>query len=137
MKLVCLSREVIACAMKVHRSLGCGFLEVVYERALAVELKRRSIEFRRQASFPVFYENQPVGTFISDFVVENQLILELKATNELIHAFHAQLLNYLKASSLELGLLLNFGTTSLQIKRMANTQKAHPRLKQFQEPITK
>ena len=118
-----LSREVIGAAMRVHRHLGCGFLEIVYERALAVELQNRNLAFKRQTPFSVMFEGQLVGTFITDYVVENQLILELKASKGLTHACHSQLLNYLRASEIKLGLLLNFGTPSLQIKRVANSQQ--------------
>jgi len=106
--------------MKVHRLLGCGFLEIVYDRALAFELERKNIVFERQAVFPVRYGDQPIGTFIADYLVEKQLILELKASKGLTPACHSQLLNYLRASDLSVGLLLNFETTSLQIKRKGN-----------------
>ncbi len=108
-----LTREVIGCAMKVHPLLGCGFLEIV-------ELERKNIVFERQAVLPVRYGDQPIGSFIADYLVGKQLILELKASNGLTPACHSQLLNYLRASNLSLGLLLNFGTPSLQIKRKVN-----------------
>ncbi len=80
MDLDCLTQEVIACAMKVHRLLGCGFLEIVYDRAMAFELERKNIVFQRQAVLPVRYGDQPIGTFIADYLVEKQIILELKAS---------------------------------------------------------
>ncbi len=95
--------------MKVHRLLEFGLLEIV-------ELERKNIVFERQAVFPVRYGDQPIGTFIADYLVEKKLILELKASKGLTPACHSQLLNYLRASNLSLGLLLNFGTPSPQRK---------------------
>ena len=89
MELDCLTREVIGCAMKVHRLLGRGFLEIVYDRALAVELEGKNIVFERQAVFPVRYGDQPIGTFIVDYLVEKQLILELKASQGLTPTCHS------------------------------------------------
>ncbi len=106
--------------MKVPPLPECGFLDIVYDKALAFELERKNIVFERQAVFPGRYEDQPIGTFIADHLVEKQLILELKASQGLTPTCHSQLLNYLRASNLSLGLLLNFGTPSLQIKRKAN-----------------
>ena len=113
-----LSKRVIGCAIDVHRKLGCGFLEWIYENALEIELRKQDIQFKRQVPFAVYYQDQVIGKFIADCVVEEKLVLELKAMNRLNSIAEAQLLNYLKASGLSVGLLLNFGTTKLQIKRL-------------------
>jgi GxxExxY protein len=125
------SEKVIGCAMEVHRTLGCGFLEAVYERALAIEFRRHEIGFERQASFKISYKREPVGTYVADFLVENKLVLELKAASALTPVCRAQLLNYLHASGINVGLLINFGGTSLQIKRMVTRSNISEDLKKF------
>ena len=101
-----------------HRRLGCGFLESVYEKALAVELSTARIQFVRQAPLEVWYQGYLVGNFTVDFIIERQLLLELKAQKALTSTADAQLLNYLKATELNVGLLLNFGTTKIQLRRL-------------------
>jgi GxxExxY protein len=113
-----ISGKVIGCAMRVHRSLGCGFLESVYENAMAVELRMNCISFQRQVGFLVHYREQVVGKYQADVIVENKLLLELKAKKTLDKTSESQLLNYLNASNLKAGLLINFGSKSLQFKRM-------------------
>ena len=115
-----ISRLVIGCAMAVHRELGSGYLEVVYERALEIELKSKGIQFERQVSLPVTYKNKPVGTFIADMVVAGCLIIELKASASSTPKDEAQLINYLKASKIPVGLLFNFGSQSLKTKRLVH-----------------
>ena len=112
-----LTSDVINCALKVHKYLGSGFLESVYESALAHEFSKRRIEFERQPVLQVWYEDHLAGQYIADFIVEGKLLVELKALSNLNSACEAQLLNYLKATGLTIGLILNFGTTRLQIKR--------------------
>jgi GxxExxY protein len=112
-----LTGDVINCAVKVHRNLGSGFFQSVYESALAYEFSKRGIEFERQPSLEVWYEDHLAGKYIADFIVEGKLLVELKALSNLNSACEAQLLNYLKATRLTIGLILNFGTTRLQIKR--------------------
>ncbi len=112
------SRKVIGCAMRVHSTLGCGFLESVYEHALVIELQKHGVSFQRQVPYRVFYRNVRIGMYTADLVVEDCLLLELKASSSLIKANETQLLNYLNASSIKVGLLINFGSTSLQFKRM-------------------
>ena len=118
--------------MRVHSILGCGFLESVYENALAIELGLKGIFFERQVQLPVQFRQRLIGKYYVDFVVESELLLELKALKSLDNICEAQLLNYLKASRLSVGLLINFGSTSLQLKRMttrhvkANEQN-HPK----------
>ena len=113
-----LSGMVIGAAMEVHRLLGPGFLESVYEHALAVELTGLQIPFERQAPIRVMYKQAQVGEYRADFLVDGKIILEIKATTALIPEYHAQVLHYLTATGLRLALLLNFGTKSLQFKRI-------------------
>ena len=104
--------------MEVHRILGPGFLESVYEAALAHELTLRSIPFEQQKRLPVQYKGQPVGTYVADLVVDDKIVVELKAVSKLTPAHEAQAHNYLAATGLRLALLLNFGAPSLQQKRI-------------------
>ena len=113
-----ISRKVIGCAMSVHRALGCGFLENVYENALAIELHRNDVSFQRQIKLIVQYRSETVGTYCADLIIENKLLLELKATKSLDRTCETQLLNYPNASKTQVGLLINFGSKSLQFKRM-------------------
>ncbi len=113
-----LSGQVIGCAIEVHRALGTGFLESVYDNALAIELARNNIDYKRQFQIAVTYKNRPVGRFIADYLVDNMLILELKAIDKLNSNAQAQVLNYLKATGLQVGLIFNFGRTKLEIKRL-------------------
>jgi len=113
-----LSYAIVGAAMEVHRILGPGFLEAVYEAALAHELTLRGIPFERQKELPVYYKGQLVGHYVADFVVDGQIILELKAVSALTKAHEAQAHNYLAATGLSLAILLNFGAESLQQKRI-------------------
>ena len=116
-----LTRDIIGAAMEVHKILGAGFLESVYEEALAIEFDLRRIPYERQKPIDVRYKGRPTRQFACDFVVSSKVIVELKAIKGISDIEQAQLLNYLKASRLNLGLLLNFGCTSLEIKRMINS----------------
>lgn len=113
-----LSYAIVGAAMEVHRALGPGFLEAVYEAALAHELSLRDIPFERQKRLPVRYKGQLVGDYIADLVIENQIVLELKAVSKFNPAHKSQAHNYLAATGLRLAILLNFGTASLQQKRI-------------------
>jgi GxxExxY protein len=113
-----LTRSIIGAAMEVHRLLGPGFLESVYEHALAAELTERQIQFQRQTPISVRYKQTEVGEYRADFLVDRKVILEIKATTALIEEHHAQVLHYLAATGLRLALLLNFGAKSLQFKRI-------------------
>ena len=115
-----LTRKIIGSAMEVHTNLGCGFLESVYEEALAVEFGLHNITFERQRSIDVLYKGVPVKQFVCDFLVEDKVLVELKAIKQLTAVEEAQVLNYLKATDIELGLLLNFGASSLKYKRIIN-----------------
>ena len=115
-----LTKEIIGAAMEVHSTLGCRFLESVYEEALAVELGLRDVSFERQKPLDVFYKEKNVKQFVCDFLLAGAVLVGLKAIKELTGVETAQVLNYLKATSLKLGLLLNFGASSLQYKRVIN-----------------
>jgi GxxExxY protein len=116
---------IIGAAMEVHRVLGCGFLEPVYQEALAEEFAQRGIQFHQQVEFPVPYKGKLLeATYRADFVCFGTVIVEVKALTALGSTEEAQILNYLKASGLELGLLLNFGATSLQYRRFVRSTKA-------------
>lgn len=112
-----LSKCVIGCAMQVHRELGAGFLESVYHRALELELAESGIDFVSEQKLDVFYKSRIVGHFIADLIIEGHLIVELKAIETLATIHDVQLVNYLTATQKDIGLLLNFGTKSLQVKR--------------------
>ncbi|MBX3045930.1 MAG: GxxExxY protein [Anaerolineales bacterium] len=117
------TEAIIGAAFKVSNELGAGFLEKVYENAMAVELRQSNLHFSQQQLFTVRYKGVVVGEYIADFVIENRVILEIKALSALDKAHTAQCLNYLKASSLSLALLINFGSPRVQIKRIAGRQE--------------
>ena len=120
-----LSYQVVGAAMEVHRILGPGFLETVYQSALAHELTLRKIPFEQFKQLPVTYKDKPVGNYEADIVVNNAIILELKAANTLHQKHEAQAINYLVATGLQLAILLNFGGDSLQHKRLIRTRKTN------------
>ena len=124
-----LTEKIIGCAMKVHRHLGPGFLESVYRNALAFELRRAGLTVELETHVTVKYEHVIVGDFIADLVVSKAVICELKAAAGLSKADEVQLVNYLTATNHDTGLLLNFGTASLQFKRK------HRRKPSFQEDV--
>lgn len=113
-----LTEKTIGAAMEVHRELGCGFLEYVYEEALCYELDLKHISFERQKDIDIYYKDLIIPRkYKPDILIENKVIVEVKATQALTKIDEAQLLNYLKATQIRIGLLLNFGTKSLEIKR--------------------
>ena len=113
-----LTHKIIGAAMEVHRELGPGFLEYVYEESLCHELNLRGIYFERQKELDIYYKDLLIPKkYKPDLIIENKVIVELKATSGLMKIEEAQLLNYLKATKLRIGLLLNFGAESLEIKR--------------------
>ena len=113
-----LTEKIIGAAMEVHRVLGPGFLEYVYEEALVYELKLRKIPFERQKQLDIYYKDMLIPKkYTPDFTIEGKIIIEIKAVSNLTENDEAQLLNYLKATKLKIGLLLNFGQKSLKIKR--------------------
>ena len=117
-----LTGDIIGAAMEVHRQLGTGFLESVYEGALAVEFELKGIKFQRQKELSVFYKGKNVKRFVCDFIAENKVIVELKAIKQIREIEKLQVINYLKASGFEIALLLNFGNKSLEWKRLINTK---------------
>lgn len=119
-----LTRKIIGCAMKVHSALGCGFQEVIYQRALAIEMEKQGLKFAREMEMQVFYEGIDIGTRRVDFFVEDKIMTELKAVSGSNDRNLNQAVNYLEAFNLPVGLLLNFGSKSLEFKRTYNTR--HP-----------
>ena len=115
-----LTSKIIGCAMKVHSALGNGFQEVIYQRAMEIEMGDSGIAFKREFEMPVFYKQQQIGTRRVDFLAENLVSIELKALIQLEDVHLAQAINYLEAYDLEVGLLINFGARSLDFKRVAN-----------------
>ncbi|MCE9563409.1 MAG: GxxExxY protein [Planctomycetes bacterium] len=117
----------IGAAMEVHGQLGCGFLEAVYQEALEIELVARGIPFRPQVELPIRYKGRVLKTFYkADVLSHDAVAVEIKALSQLGPAEEAQVLNYLKATGYDTGLLLNFGRTSLQYKRYVRTQAENP-----------
>lgn len=112
-----LAGQVIGAAMEVHRCLGPGFLESVYEKALLIELETSKFTVEKQKPLQVIYKDQCVGDFIADIIVDKQLIIELKSVQSILPIHEVQLVNYLTATAIDEGLLLNFGTDSLQFKK--------------------
>ena len=123
-----LTSKIIGCAMAVHKVLGNGFQEVIYQRALEIEMGLASLSFSREHEMPIFYREQQIGTRRVDFLLENLISVELKATTKLEDVHLAQAINYLEAYNLEIGLLINFGETSLQFKRFTNKKFKSPTL---------
>jgi GxxExxY protein len=115
-----LTGKIIQCAYKVHKTLGFGFLENIYQNALLVELGKSGLEASKEKPIKVFYDGQMVGEYLADILVEDRIILELKSVKVLHPAHEAQLINYLKATGLEVGLLINFGD-QIEIKRKVLT----------------
>ena len=113
-----LTYRIIGCAMKFHRTLGAGFQEVIYQRALAIEMGRAGIDFGREVEQPILYDGVEIGSRRADFIVGNRVVVELKALTALENLHLAQVKNYVVAYGLELGLLLNFGGQSLEYRRI-------------------
>ena len=115
-----LSERIIGAAIQVHRELGPGFLESIYEEALKVELSKSQIKYETQKEIKIKYRDEEVGSHRLDMIVENQIIVELKATKDLVDVHYAQLRSYLKATGFKVGLLLNFAKPTVEIKRIVN-----------------
>ena len=122
-----ITQKIIGAAFEVHKFMGNGFQEVIYQRALAIEMRKAGLEFAREIEQDILYKDfqEPIGTRRTDFVVAREVLVELKAISALEDVHEAQILNYLKAYRLEIGLLLNFGAKSLEIKRLILTQPNH------------
>lgn len=119
-----LTHKIIGCSMKVHSFLGNGFQEVIYQRALAIEMEKQGLGYSREMKMTIYYEGVDIGTRRVDFFVENKIMVEMKASIELNDHHLNQCRNYLEAYNLPVGLLINFGSRSLQYKRVYNTK--HP-----------
>ena len=117
-----LTGKMIGCAMKVHRIIGLGFTEIICMRCLVIELRNAGLICESEVERDIFYEGTKVGSRRLDLLVENVVIVELKAVSEIEPLFYSQVLNYLKIFKIEVGLLINFGNTSLQYKRFANSK---------------
>lgn len=115
-----LTSKIIGCAMEVHKQLGNGFQEVIYQRALAIEFSLQGIAFEREFEMPIFYKGEQIGTRRVDFFVEETVMVEIKALISLEDVHLAQAINYLEAYNMEVGLLINFGSKSLEFKRVMN-----------------
>ena len=119
-----LTHKIIGCAMKVHSTLGNGFQEVIYQRALAIEMEKQELGFQREMEMDIYYEERNIGTRRVDFFVENKIMVELKAVIKLEDTHLAQAMNYCQAYNLPIGLLINFGARSMEFKRVYNVN--HP-----------
>lgn len=117
-----LTGKIIGCSMEVHKLLGNGFQEVIYQRALEKEMALQELSFAREFEMPIFYKEEQIGTRRVDFLVEEVISVELKALVKLEDVHLAQAINYLEAYNLEIGLLVNFGAKSLEFKRLINSK---------------
>jgi GxxExxY protein len=119
-----LTHKIIGCAMKVHSTLGSGFQEVIYQRALSIEMAKQGLGFGREIEMTIFYDGIDIGTRRVDFFVQDKIMVELKAVSILNDLHLAQAMNYLEAYKLPVGLLINFGSKSMEFKRVYNIK--HP-----------
>jgi len=118
-----LTGKIIGCALEVHKTLGNGFQEVIYQRALEIEMTQQGLTFSREHEMDIFYKGIKIGNRRVDFFVEDKVMVEIKAVIQLEDVHLAQAINYLEAYGLEVGLLINFGSHSMQFKRMMKPQK--------------
>jgi GxxExxY protein len=123
-----ITRKIIGCSMEVHRYFGNGFQEKIYQRALKIEMEQQGLSFSREHEMQIQYKGVDIGTRRVDFFVEEKIMVEIKAVIELEDVHLAQAINYLEVSGLEIGLLINFGSRSLQFKRLVKTIKKKPEL---------
>ena len=121
-----ITHKIIGCAMKVHSTLGNGFQEVIYQRALEIEMAQQGLTASREHEMDIFYKGIKIGNRRVDFFVEGKVMVEIKAVKELEDVHLAQAINYLEAYGVEIGLLLNFGNRSLQFKRVMKPNKSRP-----------
>lgn len=124
-----LTHKIIGCAMQVHRFLGNGFQEVIYQRALAIEMRIAALEFEREKEMPIFYRDENIGTRRVDFFVEGKVMVEIKAIEKLEDVHKAQAINYCEAYNIADGILINFGGKSLDFKRVYNKNLVNPVIK--------
>jgi GxxExxY protein len=128
-----ITKRIIGCAMRVHSTLGNGFQEVIYQRALAIEMQYDNLNFEREKEMDIFYRGEKIGTRRVDFFVEDCIMVELKALIQLEDVHLAQARNYLEAYHMEIGLLLNFGARSMEFKRVFNKPLSEPGLDRFKD----
>ena len=121
-----LTRKIIGCAMEVHNTIGNGFQEVIYQRALAIEFKFQGLSFDREKEMPLTYRGQSIGTRRVDFFVEQKVMVEIKAIEQLLPVNKTQAFNYCEAYNIADGLLINFGAMSLEFKRVYNKYLVQP-----------
>jgi len=121
-----LSEKIIGCAYTVANTLGAGFLEKVYENAFAHELRKQGLEVAQQSGITVYYDGIVAGEYIADLLVENEILVELKAVKSLDNVHMAQCMNYLKATKLQACLLINFGVPHIEVKRIVNSRQQNP-----------
>jgi len=121
-----LTHKIIGCAMQVHRILGNGFQEVIYQRALAIEMRLAGLEFEREKEMQIFYREEEIGTRRVDFFVDGKVMVEIKAIEKLEDVHKAQAINYCEAYNIADGLLINFGGKSLDFKRVYNKDLVNP-----------
>src|SRR5690606_32262200 len=129
MKHETLTHKIIGCAMKVHNALGSGFQEVIYQRALAMEMTKQKLRYQREQEMTIFYDGRAIGTRRVDIIVEDTNMVELKALAKLEDVHLAQSMNYCQAYKLPMGLLINFGGRSLEFRRVYNVN--HPENREY------
>ena len=118
-----ITQKIIECSMNVHNAIGCGFQESIYHNALNIEFTQQLIIYKDEIEIPIFYRSIQIGTRRVDFIVNDFVMVEIKACTELLVVHFAQAINYLEASQFEIGLLINFGSEKLQIKRLYNNKR--------------
>ena len=128
-----ITEKIIGASFRVHSTLGCGFQEVIYQRALELELRLIPLQYTREFEMPIFYLDQQIGTRRVDFLIENKISVELKALTKLEDVHLVQAVNYLEAYNLEIGLLINFGSKRLEFHRFTN-KKYNPTLLHHPNP---
>jgi len=112
--------RIIKCAINVHNKLGCGFQEIIYQRAMAIEMEKESLEFISECEMEIYYDGEVIGARRVDFFVENKVMVELKAITEIEEVNKNQIINYLEIYKIDIGLLINFGKKRLEFKRFIN-----------------
>ena len=117
------TQQIIGCAMEVHKQLGPGFQEVIYQRCLALEFSATGLRFGREIEYPIYYKGRKVGTRRADFIVDSRIVVELKALTALEDVHLVQAKNYVRAYNLEIGLLINFGGNRLEFKRLFSQKR--------------
>jgi GxxExxY protein len=120
-----ITEKIIGCAMKVHQKMKNGYNEIIYQRCLSIEFTRIGLKFLEEVEMPIYYDEFLVGKRKVDFLIENKIVVEIKAVSELTDAHLSQAINYLEIHKMETGLIINFGYKSLQFRRLINQQKLY------------